>query len=141
MNGKTLWLMAFFLPLYYFEVICVPWVLTNIYASILYFMAFSLTIRFFFQRWFIDYLTVLWNDNLILFRLFFHIKGPKLFKRLTGKSNKAAILNSLNHRVLAGVVNANVRKQVIDVSVYFAIGQQRNEPLIHIFYSNMIEGD
>jgi hypothetical protein len=40
--------------------------------------------------------------------------GPKLYKRLTGKSNKLTIINSLNQLVLAGVVNANVRKQVIE---------------------------
>jgi hypothetical protein len=50
--------------------------------------------------------------NIILFI----ILGPKLFKRLTGKSNKLTILNSLNQRVLAGVVNAAVRKQVVEVS-------------------------
>lgn len=46
---------------------------------------------------------------------FFKFKGPKLFKRLTGKSNKLTIINSLTQRVLAGTVNAAVRKQVIDV--------------------------
>ena len=38
-----------------------------------------------------------------------------MFKRLTGKSNKLTIINSLTQRVLAGTVNAAVRKQVIDV--------------------------
>jgi hypothetical protein len=45
--------------------------------------------------------------------------GPKLFKRLTGKSNKLSIINSLNQLVLAGTVNAQIRKQVIEVKYYY----------------------
>jgi hypothetical protein len=45
----------------------------------------------------------------------FFCLGPKLYKRLTGKTNKSTIINSLNQLVLAGVVNANIRKQVIEV--------------------------
>lgn len=55
------------------------------------------------------------NSN---FKKFLYFLGPKLFKRLTGKSNKATIINSLNQRVLAGTVNAAVRKQVVDVSIF-----------------------
>ncbi|CAF0704892.1 unnamed protein product [Brachionus calyciflorus] len=40
--------------------------------------------------------------------------GPKLYKRLTGKTNKSTIINSLNQLVLAGTVNAQLRKQVIE---------------------------
>ncbi|RNA31308.1 patronin isoform X5 [Brachionus plicatilis] len=48
----------------------------------------------------------------------FHIKkiGPKLYKRLTGKTNKSTIINSLNQLVLAGTVNAQLRKQEIEGS-------------------------
>ena len=41
--------------------------------------------------------------------------GPKLYKRITGKSNKLTIINSLNQLVLAGTVNTQLRKQVTDV--------------------------
>lgn len=51
----------------------------------------------------------------VLFNIFFYYLGPKLYKRLTGKSNKLTIINSLNQLVLAGTVNAQIRKQVIEV--------------------------
>jgi calmodulin-regulated spectrin-associated protein len=47
--------------------------------------------------------------------------GPKLFKRLTTKSNKLTIVNSLNQLVLAGMVNAQIRKQVIEVRKRFCL--------------------
>ena len=57
-------------------------------------------------------------DRLLNKKLFLSFKiGPKLFKRLTGKSNKLSIINSLNQLVLAGTVNAQVRKQVIEVKL------------------------
>lgn len=45
------------------------------------------------------------------------VKGPKLFKEPSSKSNKPIIINAIAHCCLAGKVNETQKNAVLEVSV------------------------
>ena len=60
-----------------------------------------------------------------------------MYKRITGKSNKLTIVNSLNQLVLAGPVNTQLRKQVLEVCFVVVVV---NDFASVFFYLKEIEG-
>lgn len=51
------------------------------------------------------------------FAMFCLLKGPKLFKEPSSKSNKPIIINAIAHCCLAGKVNEAQKNAVLEVSV------------------------